>query len=91
MGIHSSMITTAFDIKGYSIVENVGVVQGISVRSPGLIGSFVASIQSLWSGDVATLTTLCEKNQRGIARITKTDTGFLGYNTRRTNSDVCHI
>lgn len=69
MSIHSSMITTAFDIKGYSIIENLGIVQGISVRSPGIIGNFKASIQSMWSGDVATLTKLCENTRDAALKL----------------------
>ena len=53
--------TTAFDIAGYRVVKNFGVVRGIVVRSRSVVGNFGASIQSLFGGNITIYTDLCEQ------------------------------
>jgi uncharacterized protein YbjQ (UPF0145 family) len=55
------MVTTAFDLPGYRIVKNLGVVRGIIVRSRSVVGNIGASIQSLFGGNITILTSLCEQ------------------------------
>ena len=45
------MTTTAFELDGYRIVKNFGVVRGIMVRSRSVIGNVGASIQALFGGN----------------------------------------
>ena len=61
MLITNPMVTTAFDLPGYRIVKNLGVVRGIIVRSRSVVGNFGASIQSLFGGNITILTSLCEQ------------------------------
>jgi uncharacterized protein YbjQ (UPF0145 family) len=35
------MVTTALELAGYEIVENVGIVRGIVVRSRSIVGNFL--------------------------------------------------
>lgn len=42
-----NMVTTAFEIDGYRIVRNLGVVRGIVVRSRSIFGTLGASLQTL--------------------------------------------
>ena len=56
-----SMITTGLEIPGYRIVKNLGVVRGITVRSRGIVGSFGASLQTIFGGNISLLADLCEK------------------------------
>lgn len=56
-----SMTTTAFQLDGYSIVKNLGLVRGITVRSRSVVGNFGASIQSLFGGNITIYETLCEQ------------------------------
>jgi uncharacterized protein YbjQ (UPF0145 family) len=56
-----SMTTTAFTIDGYRIVRNLGLVRGITVRSRSVFGTFGASIQTLFGGNISLLTVLCER------------------------------
>lgn len=44
--------TTAFEIKGYSIVRNLGVVRGILVRSRSIFGSIGAGLQTIIGGNI---------------------------------------
>jgi uncharacterized protein YbjQ (UPF0145 family) len=56
-----TMITTAFTIDGQRIVRNLGVVRGIVVRSRSVFGSFAASIQTLFGGNITMWTQLCDR------------------------------
>jgi uncharacterized protein YbjQ (UPF0145 family) len=56
-----ALTTTAFTIDGYQVVESLGVVRGISVRSRNIFGTIGASFQTLIGGNIALLTSLCEK------------------------------
>lgn len=58
------LTTTAFSIDGYRIVQSLGVVRGISVRSRSFVGTIGASLQTLVGGNIGLLTTLCEKTRR---------------------------
>lgn len=55
------MVTTTFEISGYEIVEQLGIVRGIIVRSRSVIGNIGAGIQSLFGGNITIFTDLCEQ------------------------------
>ncbi len=55
------MVTTAFNLEGYKIVKNLGIVRGIIVRSRSIIGNIGAGIQSLFGGNITLYTSLCER------------------------------
>jgi len=55
------MTTTAFNLDGYKVVKNLGVVRGIIVRSRSIIGNIGAGIQSLIGGNITLYTELCER------------------------------
>jgi uncharacterized protein YbjQ (UPF0145 family) len=59
--MNKSNITTAFEISGYEITENLGLVRGITVRSRSVIGNFGAGLQSIFGGEITLYTELCEK------------------------------
>lgn len=59
--VEKEMVTTAFDLPGYRVVENLGVVRGIVVRSRSVVGNFVAGIQTIFGGNITMYTELCEK------------------------------
>jgi uncharacterized protein YbjQ (UPF0145 family) len=56
-----SMVATTFQLEGYRIKKSLGVVRGITVRSRSVIGSFGASLQTIFGGNITILTNLCEK------------------------------
>ena len=58
------MTTTAFELHGYKIVKNLGVVRGIIVRSRSIIGNIGAGIQSLFGGNITLYTELCERARK---------------------------
>src|ERR1043165_5697201 len=55
------MVTTAFDMPGFRIVRNLGVVRGITVRSRSVFGTIGGSLQTLVGGNISLFTQLCEK------------------------------
>ena len=55
------LATTAFDLSGYRIEGNLGLVRGIVVRSRSLIGNIGAGLQTLIGGNITLYTELCEK------------------------------
>lgn len=59
-----NMTTTAFEIPGYRIVANLGVVRGIVVRSRSVFGTIGAGLQSLRGGNVSLFTELAERTRR---------------------------
>ncbi len=54
------MVTTTFELNGYRIVSNLGIVRGIVVRSRSVVGTVGASLQTLLGGDISLFTQLCE-------------------------------
>jgi uncharacterized protein YbjQ (UPF0145 family) len=54
------LITTAFELEGYRVVQNLGIVRGIVVRSRSVVGNFVGGIQSLFGGNITIYTEMCE-------------------------------
>jgi uncharacterized protein YbjQ (UPF0145 family) len=55
------MATTTFDLAGYRIVKNLGVVRGITVRTRSLPLTIVGAFRTLFGGRAGIFTTLCEK------------------------------
>ena len=61
--IPAAMTTTGFDLAGYRIVECLGVVRGVVVRSRSVIGTFGASLQTLVGGNITLFTELAERTR----------------------------
>jgi uncharacterized protein YbjQ (UPF0145 family) len=57
------MVTTAFDLPGYRIVRNLGLVRGITVRSRSIFGTIGGALQTLVGGNITLFTELCEKTR----------------------------
>ncbi len=59
--IDPRFVTTGFELPGYRITSNLGIVRGIVVRSRSVVGNFGANIQSIFGGNITIFTDLCEK------------------------------
>ena len=59
--MNQAMVTTALELPGYRIVQNLGVVRGITVRSRSVLGNLAGGIQALFGGNITIYTELCEK------------------------------
>jgi len=54
-------VTTAFELPGFRIRRNIGVVRGIVVRSRSIVGNFAGALQMLFGGNISIYTNLCEQ------------------------------
>jgi uncharacterized protein YbjQ (UPF0145 family) len=57
-------MTTAFELPGQRITENLGVCYGLVVRSMGLVGGVASSFKALRRGEVGQYTQLLEESRR---------------------------
>ena len=56
-------VTTAFDLPGFKVKRNLGVVKGIVVRSRSIVGTIGAGLQTLVGGNISLYTKLCEQTR----------------------------
>ena len=63
MPFDHSLVTTAFTLDGYRIIQNYGIVRGIIVRSRSVFGTIGASLQTLVGGDITLFSNLCEETR----------------------------
>ena len=63
MAIAHNMTTTTFELQGYKVTQNHGVVRGIQVRSRSIIGTFGAGLQTLFGGNISLFSNLCERTR----------------------------
>jgi uncharacterized protein YbjQ (UPF0145 family) len=61
VSVNTGMVTTAFDLPGYRVVKNLGLVRGITVRSRSVLGTMGASLQTLVGGNITLFEEMCEK------------------------------
>ena len=59
-----NMTTTTFELPGYRIVESLGVVRGVVVRSRSVFGTVGASVQTLFGGNISLFTELAERTRQ---------------------------
>lgn len=57
----SFIMTTTPSIEGYRIRKVLGVVTGLTPRTRGVLGKFIAGIESMFGGEVTAFTTELEK------------------------------
>jgi uncharacterized protein YbjQ (UPF0145 family) len=74
------MVTTAFELPGYNIVSNIGVVRGIVVRSRSIVGSFLGGLQTIFGGNISIYTNLCEQTRRDAFQLMCTQAQNHGAN-----------
>lgn len=56
-------VTTAFELPGFRVQRNLGVVRGIVVRSRSIVGTIGAGLQTLVGGNISLFTELCERTR----------------------------
>ncbi|MGH2916955.1 MAG: heavy metal-binding domain-containing protein [Solirubrobacteraceae bacterium] len=57
-------MTTALELPGVKVTENLGVVYGLVVRSMGLVGGVGAAFKGLRRGEISQYTQLLEDSRR---------------------------
>ena len=61
--VSHQMVTTAFELPNHRIVQNLGVVRGIVVRSRNVFATLGATLQTIVGGNITVWTTLCEQTR----------------------------
>jgi uncharacterized protein YbjQ (UPF0145 family) len=61
--VSHQMVTTAFELPNYRIVQNLGVVRGIVVRSRNVFATIGATLQTVVGGNITVWTKLCEQTR----------------------------
>jgi uncharacterized protein YbjQ (UPF0145 family) len=54
------LVVTTNDLPGYRIVEHLGLVRGVTVRSRSVVGNVGGAIQSIFGGNLSIYTKLAE-------------------------------
>src|SRR5919112_942850 len=73
-------ITTAFELPGYRVVQSLGVVRGITVRSRSIFGTVGASLQTVVGGNISMWSEMCETARQEAFEIMAQHAAALGAN-----------
>jgi uncharacterized protein YbjQ (UPF0145 family) len=58
------LVTTSTHLEGYKIIEHLGVVRGIIVRSRNIFANIAGGLQTLVGGNISVYTNLCERTRQ---------------------------
>jgi uncharacterized protein YbjQ (UPF0145 family) len=61
--VSHQMVTTTFELPNYRIMQNLGVVRGIVVRSRNIFATLGATLQTVVGGNITVWTKLCEETR----------------------------
>jgi uncharacterized protein YbjQ (UPF0145 family) len=78
--VSGQMVTTAFELPGFQVRQNLGVVRGIVVRSRNLFVNIGAVFNQLVGGNITAWTKLCEQARRDAFDIMIQHATELGAN-----------
>ena len=78
--VAGQMVTTAFELPGYRVRQNLGVVRGIVVRSRNIFVNIGAVFNQLVGGNITAWTNLCEQARREAFEIMVQHAGEVGAN-----------
>ena len=73
-------VTTAFDLPGYRVKRNFGVVRGIVVRSRSIVGTIGAGLQTIVGGNISLFSNLCEQTRNDAFDLMLQHAAALGAN-----------
>lgn len=78
--VSHQMVTTAFELSNYRVVQNLGVVRGIVVRSRNIFATLGATLQTVVGGNITVWTKLCEDTRNDAFDIMIQHATELGAN-----------
>lgn len=61
--VSHQMVTTAFELPNFRVMQNLGVVRGIVVRSRNVFATIGAQLQTIVGGNITVWTQLCEQTR----------------------------
>lgn len=74
------MVTTTFELPGFRVKQNLGVVRGIVVRSRNIFANIGAQLQTIVGGNITAWTRLCEQTRADAFAIMIQHATELGAN-----------
>ena len=80
VAIPHQFTTTAFEFPGCTVVQNLGLVRGIIVRSRSVFGNMGAGIQMMFGGNITMYTSMCETARENAFEIMVAHAASLGGN-----------
>ena len=78
--LNPALVTSALEIPGFRIVQNLGIVRGIVVRSRNVFATLGAGLQTIVGGDITLFTELCEKTRQDSYAMMTLHAAQLGAN-----------
>jgi uncharacterized protein YbjQ (UPF0145 family) len=78
--VGAQMVTTAFELPGFRVRQNLGVVRGIVVRSRNLFVNIGAIFNQMVGGNITAWSNLCEQARRDAFDIMIQHATELGAN-----------
>jgi uncharacterized protein YbjQ (UPF0145 family) len=78
--VSPQMVTTAFELPGFRVRQNLGVVRGIVVRSRNLFVNIGAIFNQMVGGNITAWSNLCEQARRDAFDIMVQHATELGAN-----------
>jgi uncharacterized protein YbjQ (UPF0145 family) len=74
------MVTTTFNFDGYKVIRHLGIVRGIIVRSRSIVGSFGATVQQVFGGNITLYTEMCEQARQEAFELMMAHARQMGAN-----------
>lgn len=62
--VSHQMVTTAFELPNFRVMQTLGVVRGIVVRSRNVFATLGATFQQVVGGNITIWTKMCEETRR---------------------------
>lgn len=78
--VRNFIVSTTPSIPGYRIKKVLGIVTGVSPRTRGVLGRFVAGFETMFGGEIKTFTTEIEKARAEAIERMKSKAIALGAN-----------
>lgn len=78
--VSHQMVTTTFELPNFRVIQNLGIVRGIVVRSRNVFVTIGASLQTLVGGNITAWTKLCEQTRSDAFEIMLQHATEIGAN-----------
>ena len=78
--VSHQMVTTAFELPNFRVMQTLGVVRGIVVRSRNVFATLGATFQQVVGGNITIWTKMCEETRRDAFEIMIQHASEVGAN-----------
>lgn len=78
--VSHQMATTAFELPNFRVLQTLGVVRGIVVRSRNMFATLGATFQTMVGGNITIWTKMCEETRRDAFEIMIQHASEIGAN-----------